>query len=295
MPATDPAAPGGEPAAPAGGRAAPDGGPASGGNGPSPGAGGQADREALALLLDATAEAGRIALSHWRRDPPSREKPGGAGPVSDADLAVDAYLRETLAAARPAAAWLSEETPDDPAARRAAAECWIVDPIDGTRPFLAGEPDWNVAAALTRGGRPVAAVVHLPARGETYAATAGGGATLDGAPLQSRAPAGTPRLLASRQTMAPKRWPRGVPAATLHWRHALAWRFCLVAAGRYDALLTHRPAWYWDVCAGSLIAAEAGCAVTDAAGAPMRFDAEHPQTAGAAVAPPGLHELLIVS
>ena len=95
--------------------------------------------------------------------------------------------------------------------------------------------------------------------------------------------------------MAPKRWPRGVPAATLHWRHALAWRFCLVAAGRYDALLTHRPAWYWDVCAGSLIAAEAGCAVTDAAGAPMRFDAEHPQTAGAAVAPPGLHELLIVS
>ena len=265
----------------------------AGGEGGRPDAGGRTDRAALDLLLSAAEEAGRIALRYWRNAPPSREKPGGAGPVSDADLAVDAYLRGTLTAARPGTAWLSEETPDDPAARRAAADCWIVDPIDGTRPFLAGEPDWNVAAALTRGGRPVAAIVHLPARGETYAATAGGGATLNGAPLRVRAPAGTPRVLASRQTMAPKRWPGGVPAATLHWRHALAWRFCLVAAGRYDALLTHRPAWYWDVCAGSLIASEAGCAVTDAAGAPMRFDAEHPQAAGALAAPPPLHAALI--
>ena len=307
MPGPDPAAPGGGPAAPrdqaAPGtdRSAPGAGPPApaaapaaprDGSGGAQGASGP-DADALALLLAAAGEAGRIALSYWRRSPPSREKPGGAGPVSDADLAVDRFLRETLLAARPGTAWLSEETPDDPAARRAADECWIVDPIDGTRPFLAGEPDWNVSAALTRGGRPVAAVVHLPARGETYAATRGGGAVLNGAPLRAEAPAGPPRLLASRQSMAPARWPRGVPDATLHWRHALAWRFCLVAAGRYDALLTHRPAWYWDVCAGSLVAAEAGCTVTDLAGRPLAFDAEHPQTPGAVAAPAALHPALI--
>ena len=254
---------------------------------------GRPEAEALALLLSATAEAGRIAMGYWRRDPAAREKPGGAGPVSEADLAVDAYLRTTLTAERPGTAWLSEETPDDPAARRAAAECWIVDPIDGTRPFLAGEDTWNIAAALTRGGAPVAAVVHLPARGETYAATAGGGATLNGTPLRRGPPAGRPRLLASRQCMAPARWPGGVPDGSLHWRHALAWRFCLVAAGEFDALVTHRPAWYWDVCAGALIASEAGCAVTDFAGARLSFDAEHPQTAGAVAAPPPLHAALI--
>ncbi len=276
MPGTSPAA---APDAPPGGTQ--DGGQVGG-----------PDAAALALLLAATAEAGRIALRYWRRDPAAHEKPGGGGPVSEADLAVDAYLRETLTAARPGAAWLSEETPDDPAARLRADEAWIVDPIDGTRPFLAGEDAWNVAAALTRGGRPVAAVVHLPARGETYAATLGGGATLDGAPLRVAEPAGRPRLIASRQSMAPARWPGGVPDASLHWRHALAWRFCLVAAGRYDALLTHRPAWYWDVCAGALIASEAGCRVTDAAGAPLRFDAAHPQAPGALAAPPALHRTL---
>ena len=248
----------------------------------------------LALLTEAARAAGRAALGFWRRSPDATQKPDGQGPVSEADYASDAVLRRMLADAHPAHGWLSEESAGDPSGW-AAGRAFVVDPIDGTRAFLDGSADWAVSAALVEDGRPVAACVHLPARGETYTAARGGGAALDGAPVRcsARADLAGARVLANKATFAPDHWPRGVPPVERRFRSSLAWRLCLAASGRYDAMLTLRDAWSWDIAAGALIASEAGCTVTDRAGRPLDFRAAPPQTPGCVVAPPALHGGLI--
>ncbi|MGR3540502.1 MAG: 3'(2'),5'-bisphosphate nucleotidase CysQ [Hasllibacter sp.] len=247
----------------------------------------------LDLLRDAAAEAGEAALRFWRRDPDVRDKGDGQGPVSEADLAANAVLEARLRRARPGHAWLSEESPDDPGAR-AAGPVWIVDPIDGTRAFLKGETDWAVSAALVVDGAPVAGVVHLPAKGLTYAAAAGGGAARDGAAIRVTGdPGDPPTVLTTRANLKPERWPNGAPALRMKFRPSLAQRLCLVAEGRYDGMLTLRDSWYWDIAAGALIAAESGAVVTDRTGAPLRFDAPVPLGAGCITAAPAVHGALL--
>ncbi|MFM7446032.1 MAG: inositol monophosphatase family protein, partial [Tabrizicola sp.] len=118
-------------------------------------------------------------MRYWRKDPKSWEKPGEQGPVSEADLAVNEALARRLRSARPEYGWLSEETPDD-AARLGCTAVFILDPIDGTRAFLAGEETFAVSLAVAREGRPVAGVVFLPAMDRLYSATAGGAALCNG-------------------------------------------------------------------------------------------------------------------
>lgn len=242
----------------------------------------------LHLLLDAARQAGRIALKHFRRNPKTWDKPG-AGPVTEADLAVDAYLHQTLRTARPDYGWLSEETADHPDRREArlkAQKTFIVDPIDGTRAFIAGEGSWAVALAVVTAGTVTDAVVHLPSARKTYAARRGRGATLNGTPIrvsERSAPDGG-RILARRPLMRPEYWPGGLPQMHRGFRPALAYRMALVAEGRYDAMLTLRPTWDWDAAAGALLIAEAGGTVTDGAGNPLRFNSENgqvPSVAGA--------------
>jgi myo-inositol-1(or 4)-monophosphatase len=138
-------------------------------------------------------------------------------------------------------------------------------------------------------------VVALPARGggrgETYAAALGAGATLDGEPVTAsglRDPEAA-RVLATRAAWEARHWRGGRAPGARHFRSSLAWRLCLVAAGRFDAMLTLRPAWEWDIAAGALVATEAGAAVTDPAGAPLRFNAPHPQVPGVVAAGAGVH------
>lgn len=247
----------------------------------------------LDLLRGAAEEAGEAALRFWRRGPEVREKPGGQGPVSEADLAANAVLEDRLRGGRPGHGWLSEESPDDPLARR-TGPVWIVDPIDGTRAFLKGEDDWAVSAALVVDGAPVAGVVHLPAKGVTYAAEAGGGATRDGAPIRvASRPGAVPTVLTTKANLRPDRWPRGAPEMRVRFRPSLAQRLCLVAEGRYDAMLTLRDSWFWDLAAGALIAAEAGARVCDRGGRPLAFAGSDPRTPGCVAAPSALAARLI--
>src|SRR5215468_5922120 len=116
-------------------------------------------------LASAVREAGALALHMFRGQLASWIK-GASSPVSEADLAVDALLRERLLAIRDAG-WLSEETEDDPA-RLARSEVWVVDPIDGTRAYLAGSPDWAISAALVGAGRPILAALYAPATDELF-------------------------------------------------------------------------------------------------------------------------------
>ncbi len=248
----------------------------------------------LALLTAAAAAAGEAALGFFRRSPKRWENPRDAGPVSEADLAADALLKDRLTAARPGYGWLSEETPDDPA-RLACARAFVVDPIDGTRAFLAGEAGWCVAAAVVEAGRPVAGVAVFPVAGMVYAAVSGGGATRDGAPIRASARPGLEGGLAfaAASQLSPERWPGGAPPMRRGLRPAMVHRLCLVAEGAGEAAISLRPCWEWDIAAGALIAAEAGCAATDAAGAPLAFNRPDPRAEGLLVAPPPLHAALL--
>jgi myo-inositol-1(or 4)-monophosphatase len=243
----------------------------------------------LDLLLAAAEEAAEIALRYWRRDPKVWEK-GVDGPVSEADYAVDAFLRDHLRAARPGYGWLSEETPDDPA-ERAAARVFVVDPIDGTRAYLAGEATWAHSIAVVEQGQPIAGVVHLPVRKKTYAAARGQGAALNGIALAScdRAEVAGSTFLAARASFEAQHWKGAVPQIDRAFRPSLAYRLALVGEGRFDGMLTLRPTWEWDVAAGALIATEAGARVTDRRGQPLAFNNPDPRLDGVLAAGPHLH------
>lgn len=249
----------------------------------------------LALLTGAAEAAGAIARRYWRRSPEAWDKPEGAGPVTEADLAVNAMLLADLRAARPDYGWLSEESPDD-AARLAAARVFIIDPIDGTRVFIAGAPDFAHSLAVVEAGRTTAAVVFLPMLDALYAATATGPALLNGVPIRAAAtsnPDGA-SILTARANLGPDHWSGGQPPALRRqFRPSLAYRLCLVAEGTADAMLSLGPVWEWDLAAGDLIASRAGARVTDRSGARIRYIAPHPRTEGALAAPPELHGALI--
>lgn len=248
----------------------------------------------LSLLVEAAREAGEIASRYWRTDQEVRDKGAGAGPVSEADLAVDAHLRQRLTAARPDYGWLSEETEDTPA-RLAARRCFIVDPIDGTRAYVEGQRDWAHSLAITENGRPIAACVYLPQRDKLYTAAAGAGARLNDAPIRvaGRDREAGAKVLSNTASLNPALWPRGLPDVKRHFRPSIAYRLCLVAEGAFDAMLTLRPTWHWDVAAGALVCAEAGAKVADQAGAVLRFNTPEPRSPGCLAAAPALTDALL--
>ncbi|MBS0565387.1 MAG: 3'(2'),5'-bisphosphate nucleotidase CysQ [Proteobacteria bacterium] len=246
------------------------------------------------LLEQAARAAGAVALRYWRQAPEVWEKADGAGPVSEADLAVDARLAADLRGARPDYGWLSEESAAP--GRLAAGRCFIVDPIDGTRAFLDGTPDFALSLAVAEAGRVTAAAVFLPAQDRLYSASADGPALLNGAPIRcsGRDRLDGATLLSARSTLMPEHW-RAVPPVRRMFRSSLAWRLCLVAEGAFDAMLTLRPSWEWDIAAGGLIAERAGARVTDRLGAALRFNREDPRTAGCLAAAPQVHAGLLAA
>jgi len=249
----------------------------------------------LALLEQAAHEAGEIALRYWRREPRFWDKDGGAGPVTEADLAVNEHLERLLRSARPDYGWLSEESTDDPA-RLEAEYCFIIDPIDGTRAFIDGQTGFSNALALARGDQVVAGVVHLPAMGITYTALAEGPALRNGQPIAPSAHGFEgAHVLTGKPSLDPVHWRGVTPPLKRGFRPSLAWRLCLVAEGQFDAALSTRPAWEWDVAAGSLVAARAGCTVSELSGTPMHFNAARPLTDGLVVAAPALHDQLLAA
>lgn len=248
----------------------------------------------LELLLSAVERASAVALGFDGQEARRWDKPGDAGPVTEADLAVNRALGDALRPQRPDYGWLSEED-NDSAARLSARRTFIIDPIDGTRSFIEGSGTWAISAAIVEDGQPVAGVVALPARNMVFAAERGGGATLNGTPItaSSRRALTGAELLIPRPALAAEHWPGGLPEIKRHHRPSLAYRLCLAASGRFDAMLTLRDAWEWDIAAGAVIAAEAGCTVSDRDGAPLVFNRFRAKTPGVFVANPVLHGSLV--
>ncbi len=238
-----------------------------------------ADRIALAArdcLAEAAREAGALALGFFRHGAATSARidaKAGGSPVTEADLAADALLKARLSAAFPDAAWLSEETADNPD-RLARRTLLIVDPIDGTRAFVGGDPRWAVSVALVADGRPVAGVVHAPALGETFVAARGGGATLNGAPLVVSAPADPRRLRAAGpkpllQAMGAR---LGATVDVSPRVPSLAYRLCMAASGVIDFAVAARDSHDWDIVAADLVLEEAGASLLDASGERLTYN-----------------------
>ena len=247
----------------------------------------------LALLLEAAEAAGEIAKRYFKADPEIWDKGDGQGPVTEADLEINRMLKAELLAARPDYGWLSEESEDD-SARLSSERVFIVDPIDGTRAFINGEPSFSHALAIAEHGKVIAAAVHVPMKGQSFSATLDGGAYRNGEAIlvSQKAEMAGAKVLSRRPDMKPTHWlaPHGMQH---HFRPSLAYRLCLVAEGRYDAMLTLRPAWEWDVAAGDLIVREAGGAVSTTSGLPTRYNNRLPKLAGMVAAPAGLAKNII--
>ena len=219
-------------------------------------------------LAAAVRTAGAMALKAFRSPVKSWTK-GLDSPVSEVDMAVDAFLRTELS--DPGIGWLSEETIDD-RARLGFARVWVVDPIDGTRGYLAGKPDWSVAAALVENGRPIIGIVFAPASDQFYLASAGGGATLNGHPIEASSGDG----LDANTAAGPKSFvQKGGPGLEILPKvHSLALRFARVADGTLDTAFASGNSQDWDLAAADLLVHEAGGKITTFDGQPLRYNRE---------------------
>ncbi|WP_419827109.1 3'(2'),5'-bisphosphate nucleotidase CysQ [Sphingomonas sp.] len=231
----------------------------------------------------AAAEAGQLALAKAAHGVERWEKAGGE-PVCEADLAIDALLRERLAGIDADAGWLSEETADN-TDRLKCDRLWVVDPIDGTRDYLRGRPGWAVSVALIERGRPLIGVLEAPARGERWVARAGLGATRNGLPVQVAAR----HALAGARVPADRFAERDHDLVPVPRPNSIALRIAMVASGEADLVATIRWGHEWDVAAAVLIAEEAGATVSDAAGRPLAFNTPSAEAFGVLVTAPGIH------
>jgi myo-inositol-1(or 4)-monophosphatase len=223
------------------------------------------------LLKDTVRDAGALALSLFRTELRNWTK-GVSSPVSEADIAVNELIQTRLRSARPDYGWLSEESADDEA-RLGKHLVWIVDPIDGTRGYLAGREDWCVSVALVEDASPVLAAVFAPASDEFFFAARGRGAVRNGVPLH--ATSGTE--LDFSRVAGPKplveRLSRSSNEITLHPRIAsLALRLCRVAEGRLDAAFAGGQSRDWDLAAANLIVQEANGSMTALSGDAISYN-----------------------
>ncbi|WGR95489.1 3'(2'),5'-bisphosphate nucleotidase CysQ [Bradyrhizobium sp. ISRA435] len=224
-----------------------------------------------ALLTRTVHEAGRLALSLFRTELKNWIK-GASSPVSEADIAVNDLLEERLRAATPDYGWLSEESADDET-RLGKRLTWIVDPIDGTRAYLAGREDWCVSVALVEKASPVLAAVYAPASDEFFFAARGQGATRNDIAVHTTA--GTdfdflrmagPKPLVQRLSPTPGE-------ITLYPQiGSLALRLCRVAQGHLDAAFAGGQSRDWDLAAANLIVQEADGKMTALSGDAIEYN-----------------------
>jgi myo-inositol-1(or 4)-monophosphatase len=225
--------------------------------------------QVLAAARDAAREAGRLALRWFRPGQGTAAKVSykqGGSPVTAADLAVDAFLRERLGGAAPGYGWLSEETVDD-SSRLERPVAWVVDPIDGTRAFARGDADWTVAVGLVAGGVPIAGFVYAPVSDEMFEALPGDVARRNGVPIAASGHA----ELAHARVAGPDALMEQLGAGSTPFHvapriHSLAFRMVRVADGTLDAGLAGSRAHDWDLAAAHAILTASGATLVGASG-----------------------------
>ena len=217
------------------------------------------------LLTDTVREAGALALSLFRTELKNWTK-GASSPVSEADISVNELISNRLRSATPDYGWLSEESADD-SDRLGKRMVWIVDPIDGTRGYLAGREDWCVSVALVRDAAPVLAAVFAPASDEFFFARRDHGSLLNGVAIRATPGTGLDFSRMAGPKPLVERLNGSGNEISLHPRiGSLALRLCRVAHGRLDAAFAGGQSRDWDLAAANLIVQEANGSMTALSG-----------------------------
>jgi len=212
-------------------------------------------------------------------------------PLTEADLAADTILKDELGRLLPDSGWLSEETGDS-AERLDCDAVWIVDPIDGTREYSQGVPEFAISVGLALRGVMVLGVLLNPAAGSIITGRAGGGVLRDGHPVP--APSVQPTvdgavLLASRTETRRGEFEPFKQRMNVKEMGSTAWKLGLLACGEGDAYFTRKPRNEWDIAAGVLLCTEAGLAVTDLGRDRHVFNRPNPLLRGIVASAPGMH------
>lgn len=250
----------------------------------------------LRAVVEVVEGASRLVLE-LLRDPIRDWAKGDASPVTSIDIAVDRFLYKQLRPLLPGAGWLSEETADN-MERLNYRYLWVVDPIDGTRALIAGQPEFCVSVGLVETGvGPLLGIIANPSTGELFYGVKGRGAfDREGARLRVKREwhLDTAKVLVSRSDLARGLW-RGLhDEQHLQPLGSLAYKMALVAQGRFDGHATPAPRSEWDAAAGMLLLSEAGGIATDAHGRTLRFNQRKPLYDGVVVASQLAHPQMLL-
>jgi myo-inositol-1(or 4)-monophosphatase len=228
---------------------------------------------ALDIAREAALSAGEILERHFRERSFEIDHKGKDNPVTTADFDADSEIKRLLRGPFPSYGWLSEETADN-SDRLSCRRVWIVDPLDGTKEFIKGIPEFVIAIALAEEGVPLLGVTYNPIKREMFWCLRGSGCFMDSQPVHVTP---TPTLenatvLASRSETSRGEWKAYEGKLRVNPIGSVAYKLALVAAGRADATFTRTPKNEWDIASGAALIMEAGGRITEIDGSEMRFN-----------------------
>lgn len=243
--------------------------------------------------IQAALDSARAVFARFTPGAIETEYKAGHDPVTEADRAVDSVLRQNLL--RDGEGWLSEETADNPS-RLEKQRVWIVDPLDGTREFVLGLPEFCVSIGLVENGKPVAGGIYNPATNEHFLGAVDTGVLYNGKPCassQRKSLAGA-LVLASRSEVKRGEWKQFENAGfKTQAMGSVAYKLALVSAGLADITFTLTPKNEWDVAAGAALVASAGGFVSTLENAPLQCNRKNPLLSGLLACGPFLRQELL--
>lgn len=238
-------------------------------------------------------EAARSVFERFTPGEIATEYKSGLDPVTEADRAVDAVLRKELL--RKDEGWLSEESVDD-LSRLQSKHVWVVDPLDGTREFVEGIPEFCVSIAMVEEGRPVVGGIFNPATNETFLGSLDLGLSYNGKPVQASQKKDIQNavVLASRSESKRGEWTRfGDAPFKVQPMGSVAYKLARVSAGLADATFTLTPKNEWDVAGGAALVLSGGGFVLTLNQQTLRCNNRSPLLSGLLAGGPFLQESLL--
>ena len=234
----------------------------------------------LRKTIEAVEEAGQAIMSYYTDSYMVTEK-SPDNPLTDADLAADALLKQRLTALFPDAGWLSEETADTPD-RLEKRYCWVVDPLDGTKEFVLGIPEFTVSVALVENGLPILGIILNPATGELFSGSLGEATKYNGKKCKTSKATSLfgARVDASRSERSQGEFDLFEEIVNVVTMGSIAYKLARVSAGIADATWSRGPKNEWDICAGVFLVQESGGCCVDLDDQPITFNRPYPKVNG---------------